>query len=309
MSEGSRDLQQAVAQALTGYADKNAKEAARDLLSALGYSSAKTINMDGSVQDFLKQVDPEGKLSRETSLAESSHWQSADFIFQLTNDELPMLAQGQKDLFGNDGTYHSSIIESFVFITIKLGGENWARGKLAAITREVNKLFPMPAIIFFRYGNKFTLSLIPRRANKVDSTRDVIEQTSKVALIKDVDLTRPHRAHVNILADLHIRAGIAKKTPSNFVDLYQAWTEILSVEALNKKFYKKLSDWFLWSVDQVSYPIAKQDTDEAKKLNQIAVIRMLTRLIFVWFIKEKGLVPEELFNPEDLAGLLKPEHD
>ncbi|QPB19268.1 hypothetical protein ISN39_17060 [Rhizobium sp. 007] len=33
--------------------------------------------------------------------------------------------------------------------------------------------------------------------------------------------------------------------------------------------------------------------------NQIAVIRLLTRLIFVWFIKEKGLVPEALFDPTE----------
>ena len=34
------------------------------------------------------------------------------------------------------------------------------------------------------------------------------------------------------------------------------------------------------------------------------MIRLLTRLIFVWFIKEKGLVPDALFNPNDLEGIL-----
>ena len=38
--------------------------------------------------------------------------------------------------------------------------------------------------------------------------------------------------------------------------------------------------------------------------NQIAVIRLLTRLIFVWFIKEKGLVLEAFFEPDQLTKLL-----
>ena len=305
MTDGYGEHQIAVAKALSGFVVNDAKTAAKELLFALGYSSAKTINMDGNVQRFLSQIDAGGKLTREKSNAEVEHWKRAGFVFQLTNDELPMLAQGQQDLFGSDTNYHRSIIESFVFLTIELDGDNWTRRQLAGITRELNTLFPMPAIIFFRYANKFTLSLIPRRANKMDSSRDVIEQTSKVSLIKDVDITNPHRAHINILADLHILSGITKKAPSSFTDLYQAWTEILSVEELNKQFYKKLSDWYLWSVGQVTFPIAKQSPDDTEKLNQIAVIRMLTRLIFVWFIKEKGLVPEGLFNKAKLSKLLK----
>ena len=37
----------------------------------------------------------------------------------------------------------------------------------------------------------------------------------------------------------------------------------------------------------------------------IGVIRLLTRLIFVWFIKERGLVPEVLFDREALKAMLK----
>ena len=35
------------------------------------------------------------------------------------------------------------------------------------------------------------------------------------------------------------------------------------------------------------------------------MIRLLTRLIFIWFIKEKGLVPEGLFDRQTLKHLLK----
>jgi len=304
MQSENIEHQKSVRAALRSFAKLPSKQAALSFLAALGYSSSKTVNLDGSVSEFLAQIDSSGKLSRENSRAEVDYWKSADFVIQLTNDELPMLAQGQQNLADSASSFHRSIIESFVFLTIELDGNNWTRGKLAGITREVNGLFPMPAIIFFRYGNKFTLSLIPRRQNKTDNSRDVIAAPSKVALVKDVDILNPHRAHVSILADLHIHAGIAKKTPSNFTDLYQAWTDVLSVDTLNKKFYDKLSNWYLWSAGQVKFPVATNAGDEAEKLNQIAVIRMLTRLIFVWFIKEKGLVPEKMFDRSSLADLL-----
>lgn len=63
----------------------------------------------------------------------------------------------------------------------------------------------------------------------------------------------------------------------------------------------------------VEFPAAvrareNEATDKAKKeafeaQNQIAVIRLL----FVWFIKEKGLVPEALFDPTELKALLNDE--
>ena len=45
---------------------------------------------------------------------------------------------------------------------------------------------------------------------------------------------------------------------------------------------------------------------EAKSLSpEEHVIRLITRLLFVWFIKEKGLIAPELFNEAQVAGLLR----
>ena len=38
--------------------------------------------------------------------------------------------------------------------------------------------------------------------------------------------------------------------------------------------------------------------------NATCVIRLITRLIFVWFLKEKDLVPDVLFDEDDIAALL-----
>jgi hypothetical protein len=67
------------------------------------------------------------------------------FLFQLTNDELPTLAAGQTSLLAPGGDIQPWQVESFVFLTIDLKPGNWSRTRLAALTREVNRLFPMPA--------------------------------------------------------------------------------------------------------------------------------------------------------------------
>ena len=301
----------AVKDALHSFKNGTPGDGSRALLQALGYSSDKTIRVDGSVSQFLSMIDREGSLA-QSKHAQTDRWHSADFVFQLTNDELPMLATGQKDLHLGNGDYHRGIIESFVFLTIGLDDGDWTRTQLAEITRAVNRLFPMPAIIFFHHGGKLTLSVIPRRPNKKDSSRDVIEPTRKVALIKDVDLANPHRAHLDIITDLHIQSGEGgNRALSNFDELYQAWTKILSTEELNKRFYRRLSSWYIWAVGtkkdpHIGFPVAAEVAgDEGHKLNQISVIRLLTRLIFVWFIKEKGLVPNALFNSDSLHRLLE----
>ena len=39
--------------------------------------------------------------------------------------------------------------------------------------------------------------------------------------------------------------------------------------------------------------------------NATNLIRLITRIIFIWFIKEKGLIPEAIFNKRDIKTILK----
>jgi adenine-specific DNA-methyltransferase len=275
------------------------------LLESLGYKSSKTVTLDGSVGAFVKLLDPQGNLEKKEDVR-LSQWQSAHFLFQLTNDEIPALAAFTKDMFQGEQDYRSSIIESFVFIAIELANTAWTRGQLVAITREINRCFPMPAIILFRIGDTLSLSVIDRRQHKRDTSKDIVAK--RISIIKDVSLTKPHRAHLDILADIALRnvSVKGKGAPTNFRDLYDGWIEHLSAETLNKRFYQELSNWFYWAVEEVVFPLSALNDNRKEKLeqNQIAVIRMLTRLIFVWFIKEKKLVPEELFKTGNIAQIL-----
>ena len=149
-----------------------------------------------------------------------------------------------------------------------------------------------------------TFAIIARRLHKRDASRDVLE---KVTLIKEIRCADPHRAHIEILADLALPSLAAKYGVANFVDLQRAWEKTLDTSELNKKFFREVANWYFWAVQNVIFPAGAGDESETR--NAVSVIRLITRLIFVWFIKEKGLVPNELFDDrvvKNLTGLADP---
>lgn len=283
-------------------------EGAQDLLEALGYRSAKTADFGSAPTSFISHLEHfsirDQPFNRERAQVE--RWRECAVLFQLTDEEIPDLVGGQAR-FAIDESLQQERIESFVFLAVDLAGETWNRRDLAAITRELNLFFPMPAIVLFRHGGLASLAVIQRRLHRRDETRDVLE---KVTLIKDLRLAQPHRAHLEILSDLSLPVlAQSDRFLRSFSQLHKAWKQVLSVEALNNRFYRELSHWYLWAQREVSFP--KGGGLEEEKRNQVALIRLLTRLIFVWFIKERGLVPEAFFDARALRRLLvqDPEQD
>ena len=189
--------------------------------------------------------------------------------------------------------------QSFLFFTIHLKEDYYKRSDLVKITREINLPFKMPVIVLFHYGNKLTLSIIDRRLHKKDNSKDVLE---KVTLIKDIDIANPQRAHKEILKDLSLTELYKKFEFHSFVKLHEAWKATLNIRKLNKKFYKELAYWYFWALQEVEFP-ADELTDD-KTRNPVNVIRLITRLIFVWFLKEKNLVPDEIFNKKEVDKIL-----
>src|SRR5690606_29524267 len=124
------DVRAAVKAALQEVERSSLKRSASALFAALGYSSQKTVDLDGTPRAFLDLVDRDNRLSARRD-AQNNCWKRVDFLFQLTNDEIPALAQGTRDLFGGAQDYRASIIESFVFLAIELEGDDWSRTALA----------------------------------------------------------------------------------------------------------------------------------------------------------------------------------
>ena len=293
------DLRQKIHEALVSFDPENMRASAMNLLQTLGYHSNRTVELpDNAPETFAATVEElSGEtLNREKALLEE--WLEADILFQIDDADVRSV-DGQMELFESSGVFNHRAMESYVFLAVRLEKKSYTRTELAMITRYVNRRFPMPAIILFLHGDTLTLAVIDRRLHKRDDTKDVLE---KVTQVKDIRLGNPHRAHVEILNDLGLRTLYEKYGCRNFVELHEAWRKTLDTNELNKRFYRELADWYFWALEHVDFPDDVEKDDATRKAT--GVIRLLTRLIFCWFLKEKGLIPDDLFNDRKLKDLL-----
>ena len=287
----------AIKETLNRFTEGNLVENGRNLLNTLGYRSERVLTLESNTAEaFIAAYDLQGKLNRDRAL--TAEWTSIDLLFQLIGDDLT-LTDTTEWLFDPSQTQvDNTIIASYLFFAIRLEGNDYSRTQLSQITREINKLFIMPAMLLFQHGETLTLSIINRRLHASDPSRDVLE---KVTLIKDIDFNDPHRAHIDILFDLALEPLNQTHGVHNFVKLHRAWEKTLDTEELNKKFYRELFAWFEWAVAEGEFP-----TNEKRTLKpEEHIIRLITRLLFIWFIKEKGLIADALFSETQVAPLLK----
>jgi hypothetical protein len=140
---------------------------------------------------------------------------------------------------------------SHFFFAIALSKPTYTRTELSGITRAVNRPSPMPAMLLFRHGDTLTLAVINRRLHKRDESKDVLE---KITLIKDIRFANPHRAHIEILHDLSFDALLENHPFTNFVTLHQAWQKTLDIQALNKRFFIEVRNWFYWARLHARFP-------------------------------------------------------
>lgn len=286
------DQKKEIQNAIQAFIDQPLKKSALDLFAALGYKSDRTIEID-SIEDFCEQFDPNDLLTPDGS--KKSNWKSIHLLFQLTDEELSSNAT----LF-KENSVKASLLQSYVFFAIELKAGDYPRSTLATITRQINRIFPMPVMVLFKVGGHLSMAVINRRQNKRDENKDVL---GKVTLIQNISIQTPHPGHLDILASFSTTELMARKKPaSNFDELHAAWEDVFNVELLNKHFYEELSNWYFWARKQVSFP-ADLETDEDTR-NATSVIRLLTRLIFCWFLKEKHLIPNHLFDPDAIADAL-----
>jgi adenine-specific DNA-methyltransferase len=270
-------------------------DAARALLKLLGYSGTRTFPLS-NLDDFLEAFDPDGEL-RTRRKAFLEEWRSIDLLFQLTDDDL----SGEGILF-TETHVDKGLMNSYLFFHVVLKGDSYPRSKLAQITRQINRLFHVPVMVLFSYGGTLSIAVINRRRSKVDASKDVL---GKVTLIHDIRCAAPHRGHRDILASLAVRNLVhPQRLPiTNFDTLHAAWEEIFNVELLNRTFYSKIQKWFFWAAQTISVP--HDGIDNPDQRNRMATIRLLTRVIFCWFAREKRLIPPELFIADTARKVLK----
>lgn len=204
------------------------------------------------------------------------------------------------------------------------------RSQLAEISRAFNREFYYtPVVLVFKYKDEqadYLAFANTERLQYKQAWREG-EKAGKVSLLRDINIAKPHRGHEDIIDQLRIPTT-GTKAVDTFAKLYTYWQEVFSVSVLNKKFYQELSNWYFWAVKHVTFPnkptiemvVKKYGKADQQKLDELIqehnatnVIRLLTRLLFTWFIKEKKLIPEALFDldalQKDILKDISPYHE
>ena len=115
------------------------------------------------------------------------------------------------------------------------------------------------------------------------------------------DSASQYRTAVTRFASLN---GLRSSAAASF----SAIREAFSVEALSKEFYAELYDWYSRAISEdagIYFPNDPENNFDDRENINIKVIRLITRLLFVWFIRQKHLVPANLFTPGTLKAILK----
>ena len=289
---------EAIKSALAALSTGDLLEKSKNLLATIGYRSERTLELSGSVDDFIREFEALN-LNTKTEQEFRKNAVSVKLVFQFTSDEI---ADDLQQTLFEAASFDKGNTDSFLFCAVELKDNTYSRTKYAEFTREINKRLGAPTVVFFRVANRLTIGFTDRRPHKTDEDRDVLGQ---VTLIKDIRLNDPHRAHLDILSELSFEDRLdwmaANNKPKNFDGLLSAWLAKLDTEELNKQFYRKLFAWYEWTIETAKFP-----TDENRVIKpEEHVIRLITRLLFIWFIKEKGLVADALFNKAQIQDLLK----
>ncbi len=138
------------------------------------------------------------------------------------------------------------------------------------------------------------------RFSLIEITLEQKEGTAKVQRT----FSNPHRY------SYYLGEDISYHTPNKYLNEAGRVVSIedlrsrFSVEVLTKAFYQELSDWYAWAVKVVRFPNVLDDKADNEAYNSEAMIRLITRLIFVWFIKQRHLVPDEFFDEKYISDYL-----
>ena len=296
----SVDIKANLRAALAAMSDRDFLSATKELLAVLGYRSSRTLELSGKADDFIQAFPTQSRNTR-TEKVFRENAQSVRLLFQVTSDEIA--ASSQSPFAFGAASFERGESKSFIFVAVELKNKSYPRGEYAAVTREVNKRLQVPTVVLFKTADhRFTLAFVHRRPHKHDPNRDVL---GTVSLISEIEPANPHRAHLDILAELSLSNLLSwmstRNKPHNFDGLLAAWLATLDTQELNKRFYKELFAWFERAVSEAKFPTKENKLSKPEE----HVIRLITRLLFVWFIKEKGLIAKDLFNETTIRNLLK----
>ena len=290
--------------------------AAEKLLNTLGYHSERKAAVSRSVADFMSKYP-----AAETQSAKQFRAAVADvnIVFQLAQGEIEeSIRRGdiQPDLAlsSTSTPFQKRKVESFLFVAADLRPGHYSRSNYADFVREINKRFNAPTVALFRRPESennatLTLAFVNRRQSKIRRNYDVLK---KVSLLREIQCDEPHPGHLQILAELSLANRLEwidnNDKSRDFDGLLAAWLDELDSEALNRRFYKDLLEWFQRIIDPEG-AVVFPSPEEAPTPPAQHAIRLISRILFIWFLKERQLVDKKLLSQSAVTHLLKPGAD
>ena len=229
-----------------------------------------------------------------------------DFVKFLQNSFLPndYIPSEEEVLFRTQMKYSTEAVKlgtceslDLVVYEVKHSSKNDAR---VSLSKEAFRMLADEA------KDRALVVFVPEDCNSnyrfsfIEITLDIKEDSSKVSY----NYSNPRRY------SYFLGEGIAYYTPNKYLNekgrvvSKEDLLSRFSVEVLTKEFYQELSDWYAWAIKIIRFPNDINDKEDDAKFNNEGAIRLITRLIFVWFLKQRNLIPNEFFDEKYIADNL-----
>jgi hypothetical protein len=188
---------------------------------------------------------------------------------------------------GEEGAFH--------VIYTRLAGDTLLRGAERPV---VNQLLREHPYALFAFANKSQTAW-----HFLNVKYD--EQAEKRRLVRRITVRHGEglRTAAERLALLDLQAISPDLFGLSPLLIQQHHDEAFDVEKVTKDFYREIANWYFWALKHVEFP--KDAPKEKDGRDHISVIRLITRLIFCWFIRQKGLIPDVLFDRRRLTEMLE----
>ena len=286
-------------QTLKQFVNGNLFEACNVLLEKLGIKHTQEEPTSMRYQDYYESQVPQ-YISKALQLATECYYvgEVCDDAIKGKKESDARLAEDLEKLRAN--AHYKSMM---LFAVDLLPDSKVTRNDLSILTRAFNRLvYNFPVTVIFRQGKYLSIGTCERSEFKQEWKQGQGEKLGKVSLLRNIDCLNPHRGHMDILK------GMECSDCATFDKLYEKWQKVFNSELLTKQFYNDLFEWYQWAVSpeaRVTFPGDVDTQDDDREDIDTRIIRLITRLMFVWFIKQKDLVPSSIFDEDYVSSILK----
>jgi type I restriction-modification system DNA methylase subunit len=218
-------------------------------------------------------------------------------VFQLTDEEIkntnfPVVEAMPSSPFPASLKYSKYLVCSYDFGELeKIPSKSFLANFNRQLSGKFDSISGMPNLIIFRYtvNNKTYITFSVSELREKPNQRNNKFIATKVILLKDINISEPHRGHLDILEKL-------KQSYSNFDQLHENWLKVLDLKVLSDEFYKQVLIRYNDLVSEIILPTQNNPGENVKK---DFALRLVGRLIFCWFLKAKDWVGEGVLSSKN----------